>query len=367
MEKIMSKTKQLKDTANTSRVPGSGSFRDFERGNADVGRGELMKVPLHRIVKREGFNPRDLSKPETVEKIAAIKEAYKSGQYVPAIEVRLESKEKVSIVNGECRYTAALQADAELKAEGQEGVGFLMCVPFKGSDEDCLMMTVTSNAGEKLTVLELSVVVRRAIDTLNLPKTHIAKKLSWSASYIDKLEAISNLAHPIKDLIRDDKISVDVALDAVKKHGAEGAVDVLRDYVTRLAETGKPKVTTSIAKQMAANPAAGTDGDPAAVAAAQREAAPKKKVSPKKVVDIAKDMVHFLPDLEYKVESISDTRKYSVKVPGTVLKRLLELQAMLGTDEDEDDDGDGPAPEQGEVANGNWPFKPKGEDGKAAP
>lgn len=340
-------------TPNTNRARGSGSFRDFERDNK-LKREDNLKIPLNMILKRPGFNPRDLTKPETVTKIDAIKEAYKNGEYVPAIEVMLAPANKVTIVNGECRFTAATLADAELKAEGKPGIPHLVCVPFKGTDEDQLMLTVTSNAGEKLTVLELSEVVRRAIDDLKMKKPAIAKRLVWSPSYIDKLEAICRLPQAVKDMIYHEKVSVDVALDKVKKLGADAAIPTLQALIDKAEAKGK-KVTTAVAKGLDAETE--TDGD--ADDPAPAPDAPKtKKPNAKKILTAATALAYALPEVEQDVESIKDTKTYTIKVTGAALKAIIDLQSQFPDEIEVDGDGeDADAETQDEAkGGGGWPF-----------
>lgn len=346
------KTPANTTTANTSRVRNSGSFRDFERNNADVGRGELLKVPLTRIHVQPGFNPRNLSKPETQAKIQEIKEAYKSGIFVPAILVRLESNEAVTIVDGECRFTAAGQADAELKAEGKDGISHLMCVPFKGDAFECKMMTVSANKGEQLTVLELAGLIADTIAELKIPKSHIAKRSGWSASYIDKLEAISKLPQAIKDMVQADRISIDVALDKFKKHGAD-AVEVLQAIIDKA--DGK-KVTTAKAKAIDAEPS-GDDGDEGDAPASTPAA---KKANPKKVVAAAQALAYALPEIDQDIDNIKDTKTYTLKVSGAAMKAMIDLQNQFPDQEPEAEADDEPEPEA--QANGAWPFQVKDKE-----
>lgn len=356
-----------KTTANTSRAKGSGSFRDFERNNKDlgVGRTENLKIPLDRIFKKEGFNPRDLSKVATAEKIQRIKDSYKAGRYVPAIEVTLEDDDRVSIVNGECRYTAACMADAELKAEGSVGIPFLVCVPTKFNDADRLLLTINGNEGEKLTPIELAEVIKRFIG-MGLKKPEIARMTSWSASYIDKLDFLSNMPHAVKVMVQDEKISVDVAMAAVKKYKEGPALMAYLEGVIAKAE-GK-KVTTSIAKAHDAaqgeteSEEGGEGGDPAPTPTP----APKK-VNTKKVLTAAQAVAYTMPEIDQDVDSLKDTKTYTLKVTGAAMKALIELQNQFQDDEpppemEHDSIGvhEGIDPEP-PLDNG-WPFQAKGAE-----
>lgn len=215
------------------------NWRTFERDNKDVKAADVLKVPLSRIQVATGFNPRDLTKPETQDKIRAIADSYKAGRFVDPIKVRMtDSLDHLLIVDGECRYRAALIADKELKQGGSPGIAALTVVPFKGNDVDQLVHAVTANEGERLTTLELADVVKRFIN-LNYSRPDIAKLLGKSLSWVDQLFFMSGMDKAVKDMVVAGAVAPDVAMEVAKKSGSKAPAK-LKEMVK---QAGGKKVT----------------------------------------------------------------------------------------------------------------------------
>lgn len=293
------------------------NFRDFERNNADVKKAEHLKLSLDRIKKRRGFNPRDLTKPETIEKIEGIKQAYLNGQYVPPPLVKLASDgDHVEIVDGECRYTAAVAADKEMKASGLPGIQFLEVMRFSGNDKEALVQTILSNEGERLTPLEQSDVVRR-LQAMHLNRDQIAQELHKSIGWIDRLIVVAKLPEGVKHLVREGMIEAEVAVKFVKQHGEDGAEAAIRAKYEQVSGESngkaKAKVTTKHAK--------GEDDEkPAKAKPSKGEKAEAKKF------ESARSLAFALPDKITKVRNIVEDKDYEITLPGAALKALLDLQ-----------------------------------------
>src|SRR5687768_13890575 len=217
-------------------------WRELERRSETIKKAEVLKIPLDEIHIKEGFNPRDSSKPETREKIIAIKESFKAGRYVPPIECSLEDG-VVYIVDGHGRYEAAVAANEELIAEGQHGIDSMVVVPFRGNDAQRLVLTITANEGEKLIPVEAAEVVSRLLN-MGWEKAKIAETFTWSAGWVDKLVFLATLPEKLKQMIRHGLVSTDVAVDAYKKKG-EKAIEFLTGVVST---AGEKKVTTKVVK-----------------------------------------------------------------------------------------------------------------------
>lgn len=221
------------------------SWRELERSSPTIKKAEVLKIPLEEIHVKEGFNPRDSSKPETRKKIVAIKESFKAGRYVPPIECSLEDG-VVYIVDGHGRFEAANLANQELEAEGAEHrIDSMIVVPFRGNDAQRLVLTITANEGEKLIPVEAAEVVSRLLN-MGWEKQKIMETFSWSMSWVDKLAFISGLPERIKQLLKQEKVSTDVVVSTFKdkKKTEKAAVD----YIEALVEKAEQKVTTKHVK-----------------------------------------------------------------------------------------------------------------------
>jgi ParB family chromosome partitioning protein len=280
-------------------------WREFERSNDDVVKAENFKISIKKVFVRIGFNKRDLAKPETIEKINRIKESYKAGRYVRPIEVALDRNDGVSIVDGECRFTALNLANKELIAEGKAPIEMMLCIPFKGNDVDQLIHMVLGNEGEKLTPLEVAEVVKKLLNQ-HWSVEKICGGLGYSRPWVEKLDFLSNVPEAVKRMIRADQISVDVAVSKVKQLGGEKALIALQLLID--ASTNK------------------SDGTKTKVTAKSTDSLPKigKKIAAK-----VHAVVRSLPIFEIPAEEFDDEGEYSLKLSGAAIKALMEMQSQL--------------------------------------
>lgn len=269
-------------------------WREFERTTEGVTKAEILKIAFDLIFVAENFNARDLNKPKTQAKIQAIKEAYKEGRYVKPIEVWLDQG-KTFIVDGHCRFTAANLANEELKAEGKPLLPHLMCVPFKGNDIERLVHMVTGNEGESLTPLEVSEVVKR-LTNQGLSNQDIGKHLNVSPSWVARLLILNNAPHAVKQLLVAEKVSVEVVLDMLAKHG-EAAAQILTDMVEKVGKKITPKHTKPVRME-------------------------------KQIFPTVRALAFALPEIQVDGE-VEDEEEYTVTLSGTAIKALQEIQNQL--------------------------------------
>lgn len=340
------------------------SWRQLER-NPDlaVTKWEAFKVALDLITVRRGFNPRDMYKPETQTKIANLKKAYINGDVVPPIQCHLLDNGTVEVVDGECRYTAALQAREAQRAAGTEELQFLTVIPFRGNDADRVLMTVTSNEGEKLTPLECGEVAKRLL-RMHWDKPRIAERLNFTASWLDRILFLADMPEAVKHLVNHGRVAADVALKVVKTVGMDDAEAELLKMISAVEEKAKAKGKEGPAKvtkkdlkaETAPKPekapqtppfeAEATSEDPAEPEQANEQSAQQVEPGPgpeergqtlppkkgRKVIDpveVAGRLAKALPEFDIEQSTILDAWEYDIKVNGKVLRALLELQAAL--------------------------------------
>lgn len=290
------------------------NFREFERENEDVKKGEHIKLPLSRIKIRPGFNPRDLKKPETQTKIDGIQLSYETDGHVPMILVRMSlDGQHVEIIDGECRFTAAVRADAKMRKEGGKGIEFLECERFSGTDVEATVVAFRSAQAETLLPLEQSNSVVD-LQKQGLNREQIAVELQKSIGWIDRLIVISKLPKDVKDLVKAGKIAAETAVSVVKKHGAEDAAQIIIDKLNGAEAKGETKVTTKHTKDDG-----GEEGETSA------KVKPAKKSETKQFA-VARDLAFALPDKITKVRTIAEDKDYEITLSGAALKLLLALQ-----------------------------------------
>lgn len=311
-------------TADTNKAP--KNFRQFERMNEDVGRAESLKIPLNKIRVHPGFNPRNMGKQTTLDKIEGIKASFKAGRYVRPIEVSFAG-DFVEIVDGECRWTAAIEADKELRAAGQPGIPFLVCIPIsKADDKDRLIMTVHGNEGERLNQVEVAEVVKRLIN-MKLTREQVAKELGYSIGWVDRLIVLSTVSQKFKNLIAEGRIAMDVVVKFYQQYGSHEADGKLDELVLTVGEG--EKVTNKHAKKTkTATENGGGDGE--GEGGGDSKSAKEPKEPTKKTISITQfktvtELANKAPDFGLKKSEIRMTSEYEVTLSGRTLKALIEL------------------------------------------
>jgi len=303
------------------------NFREFERENEDVKKGEHIKVPLNRITIKKGFNPRDLSKPETQAKITLLQAAYEAGDFVPLPIVRMAlDGESAEIVDGECRYTAACLANAAMTARGETGIEWFEAIRFSGTEAEARSLSFKANQGEHLTPLEQAdhtIWYREQGYTREDIATFLGKSIGW----IDRLIVISKLPAKIKKLVADDRIAAEEAVKYVKKHGDKAYEEIMASL-----DKSKGKVTPKHAAEPTGDDDgdAGDDGAAAELAAAEKKAektaekAEQKRLL--KQLETAKELAFALPDKIKKPRNLADDQVYPLELTGAAIKHLIALQ-----------------------------------------
>lgn len=220
------------------------SWRAFERSSEQVTKKEKFAVDLASglICIRSNFNPRDMQKPATIEKIQRIKQSFINGKFVPPIICDWVNG-KLEIVDGECRYTAAMLADKELKEQGSPGIKEIIVDLFKGNEADKIVMTIQANEGEKLLPIEICEQVKR-LTGQGWDSAKIESILSYSRQWIAQLLCMANLPERMKQMIRLDQVSADVGMTMYKKHGEDSVAileKMIADKSSRITKKDMPK------------------------------------------------------------------------------------------------------------------------------
>lgn len=317
-------------TKPTTKAP---NWRDFERSNEGVKGAAALKIELNLIRIKVGFNPRDLNKPETQEKIERIKESYKAGRYVPPIDVMLGGSDYVDVVDGHCRYEAAVRADTEMRANGGEGLQALTCIPFKGNDAEAIRHTIIAAEGEKLLPIEIATQVK-ALTNMGWDANKIAEFFSYSVGWVNKLLFMSAMPEEIKGMVLNQEVSADVAVSVLKSSEAPAtAVDTLKGLI---AEANPPAVEVVDAPKpdgewVAPRPVTLTPKVKVTSKDLKKKAVPKKNTLDVDVFVETRLMALALPDLPSEALLDKDG-EYPIVLKGKIVAHLYLLKQMfLGT------------------------------------
>lgn len=194
-----------------------------------------FKIDPMLLEVEEGFNGRMPDSPRVLEHIASMKQAFLAGASFPPIEVRVEDG-RAFVVEGHCRR----QMYRELVSEGHE-IHAVEVKEFKGSNADRVAHIAGSSQGLSLTPLEQALVYRR-LERFGWAADQIASRVARSITHVKNLLLLADADVEIQQMVRDDLVAADIAVDVIKKHGSK-ALAVLKEGLSQAQAAGKRKVT----------------------------------------------------------------------------------------------------------------------------
>ncbi|HAP24653.1 MAG TPA: hypothetical protein DCR74_03130 [Achromobacter sp.] len=203
-----------------------------------IKRADAMKVRYSDIRVKEGFNLRDLDE-EYETGIEALASYILAGGTFPALEViALPDGSGVEVVDGHRRYDAigrAIQRGAPIE--------WVAVVGFQGNETERRARIYTSNEGVKLRPLEAARGFKR-FRGMGLDTEEIAALVHRSRPHIENYLILADAELDVHTLVRNGAVSVKVANDAIRKHGAQAGA-FLTGKVDQAKAAGKSKVTAS--------------------------------------------------------------------------------------------------------------------------
>jgi len=217
--------------------PFTASFKTMIK-DGTIKRADAMKVRYSDIHVKEGFNLRDLDD-EYETGIEALASYILAGGTFPALEViALPDGSGVEVVDGHRRYDAigrAIQRGAPIE--------WVAVVGFQGNEIERRARIYTSNEGVKLRPLEAARGFKR-FRGMGLDTEEIAALVHRSRPHIENYLVLADAESDVHALVRNGAVSVEVAIDAIRKHGTQ-AGEFLTGKVDQARAAGKAKVTTS--------------------------------------------------------------------------------------------------------------------------
>ncbi len=208
-------------------------------------RSDVWNVKVEEINVLPGFNPRIQNDDYTahIKKLTDLIMAngFRGDRPLSGVVLKMDGKDQLFIYDGHCRLEATKQA---MKA-GAEIERLPVVVAPKGTSlEDITAEVVNSSAGKQLSPLEVGIVCKRLI-SYGWDATMVANRLSITTVYVDQLLTVVGSPLKVREMIQVGKVSLSVALDALRKHG-DKAVEVLEQSLNNAEKSGKARVTASM-------------------------------------------------------------------------------------------------------------------------
>lgn len=208
---------------------------------------DLFKVDPRLLKEEPGFNLRDYDDPDVQAHIEGFASAYLEGRYVPAVLVRTDGND-ILTVEGHCRRRGALLA----MERGAKGL-MISATEFKGSDAERVTVMLRSADGLPLKVLDQAKGCLRLV-RMGLTNTEVAKEAGRTPARIEQLLILATANMDVQLLVKSGLVSADAAIEAVRMYGEHTGehLQALLDKVTK--EGGKAKVTKGILRPKALPP-----------------------------------------------------------------------------------------------------------------
>ncbi|WFO14457.1 hypothetical protein MAY82_18910 (plasmid) [Edwardsiella ictaluri] len=192
----------------------------------DLKKGDGFTIAPQLLLEEEGFNTRGAfcdnyyDRPDIKEGIRVLAEAYKRGDYVPPIIVKVIDG-KVYIREGHRRRRALLRA-----IEEGADIKLVQVVEHRGDEAEQNLLIATSNDGLPLSPLERAVIYAR-LAHWGWSDQMIALRVGRSAEHVRSARALLEMPLELKRMIQEGTVAATYAQALYNEHGT-AAVDILK-------------------------------------------------------------------------------------------------------------------------------------------
>lgn len=220
---------------DTTKKP-VGEFRKLE----GVSRGgELYEIDPRIIVIEPGFNARNFDLPENKAHVEQLAKSIAEIGLQKPIVVRYEDGQ-VKLSDGESRLRGTLLAIDKLGAE----IKTISATreDKRVSEAERVLGLITHNSGKPLTILEQAEVFNR-LHKFKWTDAQIAKAIGLTAAHISSVMKLHAAPEEVKQIVREGKVAASLAINVVRDHGPEKALEVLQEATKNAEAQGKGRAT----------------------------------------------------------------------------------------------------------------------------
>lgn len=213
---------------------------------AGGGSSDLWTVPPDQI----HYDPRDNVRPLDHDRVRHLAELMKANGYdrkkpLGCFVRKVGGEDRIFVYEGQHRYHAALLAIKEGGFAKDKEIGRLPCVIDEAKSvnrANLIYAGITNNDGEKLTPLQLA---EKVIELQELGETNgtICKRLNITDQTIRDVLLLATAPSALHKLVRDKVVSSTLAIDEIRTHGGEKALERLQSAAAQAKAGGKAKVT----------------------------------------------------------------------------------------------------------------------------
>ncbi|MEM5461608.1 transcriptional regulator [Paraburkholderia phytofirmans] len=221
---------------------------------AGGGSSDLWTVPPDQI----HYDPRDNVRPLDQDRVRHLAELMKANGYdrkqpLGCFVRKVGGADRIFVYAGQHRYHGALLAIKE--GALIDRLPIVIDEAKSVSRVNLIYAGITTNDGEKLTPLQLAEKVIE-LQELGEPNATICRRLNVTDQTIRDVLLLASAPVALHKLIRDKVVASTLAIDEVRAHGGEKALERLQTAASRAKESGKSKVTAKVLAATAPKPIA---------------------------------------------------------------------------------------------------------------
>jgi ParB-like chromosome segregation protein Spo0J len=199
---------------------------------------DLMHIDPRKIIVVPGFNARDFTTPENIERVRLMSLSIAEVGVKTPVKVRFEDN-KVLLVNGETRLRGTM-----LAIEHGADIDTIKCVPedrgTSAADRDAEL--IFGNDGQKLNMLEQAIPIKRMLGH-GWDVEKIAVRCMCSVQHVNQVLDLAEAPSEVHTMIRNGTVAATTALRTLQDVGASKVVAVLQKAAEVAKTNGKVKVT----------------------------------------------------------------------------------------------------------------------------
>ncbi|REG58982.1 ParB-like chromosome segregation protein Spo0J [Paraburkholderia sp. BL6669N2] len=221
---------------------------------AGGGSSDLWTVPPSEI----HYDPRDNVRPLDQDRVRHLAELIKANGYdrkqpIGCFVRKVGGQDRIFVYAGQHRFHGALLAIKE--GAPIDRLPVVIDEAKSVSRVNLIYAGINTNDGEKLTPLQLAEKVIE-LQELGEPNATICKRLNVTDQTIRDVLLLANAPVALHKLIRDKVVASTLAIEEVRAHGGEKALERLQTAASKAKESGKSKVTAKVLAATAPRPIA---------------------------------------------------------------------------------------------------------------
>lgn len=295
------------------------SLKSLNRISSDVSKSDLYSVAPHKLLEEEGFNARGafsadyFEQPEVKAHIRSLADAYKRGDYVPPLVVKIRDGEAY-IRDGHCRRRAI-----ELAMSEGADIRKVQVLEHKGDEAEQAALIVTSQDGLSLSPLERAVVYQRLI-RWGWSEREVSEKVGKTDTHVRQLLGMLEMPIELKQLVQSKVVSASYAYELFCEHGSD-AIQLIKEAQESAAEK---------------------EGDPAKAAkqkVTKKHVAKRPRLS-RKVLDRMQGSVSSITRRLDSLQPSGDGKSYTLTLSQEEVDELQALREKLAELENEAPEAD---------------------------